>query len=353
MPAGTPQPLLSLYVQYARRKSELDAILEGHRDKLDADLAELRAMTRNDSRQVLLLLLALGAGVLAALLVGSWWLVRRGLKPLKTLTTAVSRVSEKDFRLLLKREDLTEELVPIHERLTDTLDALRRAFDREKQAVGDISHELRTPLAALRTTLDVALRKPREAEQYRITLSDCRDIARQLSKLVDRILMLASLDAGQASPSRLPVDLADMATECLAVIRPLAESQNLALVGDFPKELRATTDPDKLREVLMNLLHNAVEYNRPGGTVTLKLQRLGSEIRVDVTDTGIGMMPDVQEKIFERFYRADASRHAVGVHAGLGLAIVREYVNRLHGTIEVHSSPSEGSRFTVVVPAAI
>jgi len=353
VPAGTPPPLPSLYVQYARRKSELDAILDGHRDKLDTDLAELQATTRNDSRQVLLLLLALGAGVLAALLVGSWWLVRRGLKPLKTLTTAVSRVSEKDFRLILKREDLTQELVPIHARLTDTLDALRRAFDREKQAVGDISHELRTPLAALRTTLDVSLRKPRDAEQYRATLSDCRDIARQLSKLVDRILMLASLDSGEAAPSRMPVELVEMATECLAVIRPLADSQSLTLTVEMPKELRATTDADKLREVLMNLLHNAVEYNRPGGSVTLTLQRRGQDIRMDVCDTGIGMTPDVQGKIFERFYRADASRHAVGIHAGLGLAIVKEYVARLHGTIEVQSTPEVGTRFTVIVPAVI
>ena len=350
---GTAPPLPALYVQYARHKSELDTTLDAHREKLEADLAELRELTRRDIREILLLLLGLGAGVLMALLVGSWWLVQRGLKPLKTLTTAVGRVSEKDFRLPLKREDLTEELVPIHARLTDTLDALRRAFYREKQAVGDISHELRTPLAALRTTLDVALRKPRDAEQYRVTLSDCRDIARQLSKLVDRILMLASLDAGEASPSRMPVDLVEMAKECTAVIRPLADSQNVTLTLDVPKELRATTDPDKLREVLMNLLHNAVEYNRPGGKVTLELHRRGQEIVLEVSDTGIGMTADVQSKIFERFYRADASRHAVGMHAGLGLAIVKEYVARLHGTIDVTSTPNVGSRFTVVVPTVI
>jgi len=103
----------------------------------------------------------------------------------------------------------------------------------------------------------------------------------------------------------------------------------------------------------MNLLHNAVEYNRPGGSVTLTLQRRGQDIRMDVCDTGIGMTPDVQGKIFERFYRADASRHAVGIHAGLGLAIVKEYVARLHGTIEVQSTPEVGTRFTVIVPAVI
>ncbi len=349
-----PRPSMNppgLYVQYARPKADLDALLAAHADKLDNDLAALDRETANYLRRFLGLLVLVGVAGFVALFAGSWWIVRRGLKPLATLSTAVSRVSEKDFRLPVSAADLSEDLLPIHDRITQTLDALRRAFEREKQAVGDISHELRTPLAALRTTLDVALRKPRDAEQYRATLSDCREIARQLSRLVDRILTLAALDSGQGERPHAEVDVSDLALECVAVIRPLAESHDLSFRADIAPGVMATTDPDRLREVVMNLLHNAVEYNRPGGRVTLCVAHDGAGVRVAVADTGIGMTPEVSGQIFERFYRADASRHATGVHAGLGLAIVKEYLTRLGGTIEVRSEPDRGTTFTVTLPA--
>ena len=349
-----PRPSLNppgLYVQYARPKADLDRLLAAHRDKLDADLRDLDDATAEYVRRFLGLLLLVGTAGFVALFAGSWWIVRRGLRPLATLSTAVSRVSEKDFRLPVSAADLSEDLLPIHDRITQTLDALRRAFDREKQAVGDISHELRTPLAALRTTLDVALRKPRDAEQYRATLSDCREIARQLSRLVDRILTLAALDSGQGERPHAEVDVSDLALECVAVIRPLAESHDLGFRADITPGVMATTDPDRLREVMMNLLHNAVEYNRPGGRVTLCVAQEAGAVKLAVADTGIGMSREVSAQIFERFYRADASRHATGVHAGLGLAIVKEYLTRLGGTIDVASEPDRGTTFTVTLPA--
>ncbi len=342
---GTPT-----YIQFARPKADLDAALARHLAARDADLAGLATQTRDALKRTWLLLTAAAAALFVALPVGSWLIVGRGLRPLDTLTQAVSRVSERDFRLPVAAADLSPDLAPIHARLTATLDALRRAFDREKQAVADISHELRTPLAALQTTLDVALRKPRDAERYQATLADCRDITKQLSRLVDRILTLASLDAGDA-PSRLPVNVGDLAAECAAVIRPLAEGHNLTFAADLDPRATSTTDPDKLREVMMNLLHNAVEYNRPGGQVRLSVTQAADGVRIAVADTGIGMTADVSAKIFERFYRADPSRHATGVHAGLGLAIVKEYVDRLNGRLTVTTRPGEGTRFEVALPA--
>jgi signal transduction histidine kinase len=100
----------------------------------------------------------------------------------------------------------------------------------------------------------------------------------------------------------------------------------------------------------MNLLHNAIEYNKPNGSIDLSLRRDGDSAVFEVRDTGIGMPPDVQDKIFERFYRADTSRHATGIHAGLGLAIVKEYVSRLKGSIAVESRAGDGSTFRVSLP---
>lgn len=376
-PPGSPNPpgprgpfrpadlFIRSYVHHARPHTELTARLAEALQTRDEQLARLgtelqdradqlahvRTGTRAELAKLRTRLGLIGVGSFVALFVGGWVVVGRGMRPVGRLSEAVSRVSEKDFTLPHDGKDLPVELAPIHSRLTQTFDLLRRAFAREKQAVADISHELRTPIASLLATLDVALRKPRSPDQYRTTLEDCRAIAKQLSQLVERIMTLANLDSGNARTAVARTDAADLAEGCAAVIRPLAEANNLTFDVMTRGPLELDTDPDKLREVLINLLHNAVEYNRPGGRVELIGSRRNGHIVLEVRDTGIGMPAEVRERIFERFYRADVSRHATGVHAGLGLAIVKEYVERLGGSIAVESEADAGSTFRVELPA--
>jgi signal transduction histidine kinase len=349
--APPPDSLPRLYIQCARPQATIDAAVAGFAAQRDDDLARLAADLRETRQTLRTQVATVGLAAFLAVAVGAPVLVGRGLRPVGNLSDAVSRVSEKDFSLPHDGAALAVELAPIRARLTQTLDLLRRAFAREKQAVADISHELRTPIAALMATLDVALRKPRTPEQYESTLKECRVITAQLGQLVERIMTLASLDAGNDRTLVSRTDAAELAAGCAAVIRPLAAANNLSLTTRVDDALDLDTDSGKLREVLMNLLHNAVEYNRPGGTIELTARRDGAEAVFEVRDTGIGMPAEVREKIFERFYRADPSRHATGVHAGLGLAIVKEYVARLGGTLVVESAPGEGSTFRVTLPA--
>ncbi len=359
LPAGGPSPsppqlgemIPKIYVSVARPAVALEAAETRFRAERDEQVSGVDAEVRAERGELRLRLLILGVATFAAIGVGGPLLVGAGLRPLRSLSDAVSRVSEKDFLLPHDRRALTGELAPIHDRLTHTLDSLRRAFDREKQAVADISHELRTPIASLLATLDVALRKPRTTDQYHTTLTECRLIGKQLGQLVERIMTLASLDAGNDRTAVVRLDGADVVAGCAAVVRPLAVAHGLGLHIDLDDPLELDTDPDKLREVVMNLLHNAVEYNRPGGRVEVGGRRDGDRVVIEVRDTGIGMPVDVRDKIFERFFRADASRHATGVHAGLGLAIVKEYVGRLGGTIDVTSEPGQGSLFRLSFPA--
>jgi signal transduction histidine kinase len=347
----TPDLAFRTYIQSAHPYSELHSRLAEDQRSRDEQLASVRNETRDQLAQLRTRLGLIGAGTFLALVVGGWLIVARGLFPMTKLSEAVSLVSEKDFRLPIEPADLSRELAPIHARLTQTLDQLRRAFAREKQSVADISHELRTPIASLQATLDVALRKPRTPDQYRATLEDCRAICKQLGQLVERIMVLASLDAGTARTVSTRTDAADVAAGCAAVIRPLAASHGLEFSSRVAAPLELDTDPDKLREVLVNLLHNAVEYNSPGGRIELAGRRENGSVVLEVRDTGIGMAADVKDRIFERFFRADASRQATGVHAGLGLAIVKEYVERLGGRIAVESEPGSGSTFRVTLPA--
>jgi len=209
---------------------------------------------------------------------------------------------------------------------------------------------LRTPLAGLLTTLEVALRKPRNPEEYRETLADCRDLVKQMTQLVERLLALTRLDARSDRLRIEPVDAVAIAEQCATLIRPLARARNLSVQIHSDSPVNLATDPDKLREIIANLMHNAVEYNRPAGAINVFVHSVDDGLDLEVRDTGIGISPEYRDKIFERFFRADPSRAADGMHAGLGLAIVRGYVELLGGTIRVESEPGRGSSFHVHIP---
>ncbi len=350
----------TIYVHCAAQTDKRDAALAGFSQQLDEELAKVADETHDSLRSLRHWLWGISLAVFAATAVGTYWLVRLGLSPLRRLSYAVSRVSVKDFRLPLDEQPLPLELRPIAERLMNTLDLLKRAFAREKQAAADISHELRTPLAALMTTTEFALRKPRSSEHYRELLGDVHASAQQMNQIVERLLTLARLDAGVDRLRVQSVDVADLAQQCADVVRPLAEARGLklavkngfaAMKGAGDEGARSVqTDPDKLREIVSNLLHNAIQYNRPGGVIDLRVGRQNGELEVEVQDTGIGIADEARERIFERFYRADPSRGGDDLHSGLGLAIVKEYIDLMGGSIGVESIEGQGSTFRVVLP---
>ncbi len=320
-------------------EEERDAELAELDHQIQASLAKLRT-----SLAWIFILTSLG------LLVGSSWLLHLGLFPLKKLSEAVSKVSAKNFALAVESRTLPTELQPVAARLEQTLGQLRAAFEREKQAAADISHELRTPLAALLTTLEVGLRKPRSSTEYKEILEECEFSGRQMSYLVERLLALARLDAGVDRPRLRDADVSEIATECADLVRPLIRSRDLRFSAEVEGSLVVRTDPDKVREILNNLLHNAIEYNKPNGSIHMSVHREGQGFLLEVQDTGIGISDEAKVRIFERFYRADPSRHADTPHAGLGLSIVKTYVELMAGSIDVKSSP-DGTTFRIYFPA--
>ena len=282
------------------------------------------------------------------------WLVKLGLEPLRNLSLSVSRINEKEFRLDTDSSTMPVELQPISIRLENTLALLQKAFNREKQATADITHELRTPLAAMITTLDVALRKSRTAEEYKSILEEIRGSCGQMHGEVERLLTLARLDAG-ADPLRPETfELSSLCGDCIQMIRPLADQKSVTISMDGISSLEITTDPGKLKEILTNLLHNSIQYNRPGGWISLAFQAKPGSIIIEVRDNGIGIRRENLTRVFERFYREDPSRGQGDLtNSGLGLAIVKGFVELLGGTITVESSPETGSTFKIVLPAPV
>ena len=349
-PSPAPATLGSwFFIQYASDTASVQEQIREFAATRDARLVRSAEETQNALRHVGRRLMWISVLTFVAVLVGGYLVLRLGLAPLARLSDAVSKVSEKNFELQVDAHKLPSELRPIADRLRQSLEQLSQAFDREKQAAADISHELRTPLAALMTTLDVALRKNRSPEEYRDILAECQSSGQHMSHLVERLMALARLDAGVERPSLEMVDVAELAQQCVDMVHPLAQEQGLTLTVCLNEPTVTLTDARKLREIVLNLLHNAIAYNKPRGSIELTAARDNGQVLLAVRDTGIGIAPEAQTHLFERFFRADPSRHADTPHCGLGLAIVKSYVDLLHGSIHVDSSPA-GSTFAVRLP---
>lgn len=341
-----------IYIQYASDTEVLERRIQDLKDERDRKLASVAEETREARIALRNRFLWICLAAFAAIVVGGTVLIRHGLVPLDRLSDAVSQVSAKDFRLKIDQDGLPRELQPIAARLSKTLDQLQRAFDREKQAAADISHELRTPLAAIMTTLEVALKKSRTPEEYRELIEECRASGEHMSDLVERLLALARLDAGAVAIKSEPVDAAGLARQCAQLVKPLVEERGLTLRVHADETVPMESDPEKLREIVTNLLHNAIQYNKPHGLIDLDVSRDNGHVRLEVRDTGIGIAPEQRQRIFERFYRADPSRHSDTPHAGLGLAIVKSYLDLMGGAINVDSG-NDGSTFVVELPAEV
>jgi signal transduction histidine kinase len=350
-PEPVERPPRALFIQCAAETTERDAALAALQNELDEHLANLEKESAATLANLRNWIGAITSVTFIALFVGCFWLVRAGLAPLRRLSIAVGRVSPKDFSLAMESQGLPAEIQPVVDRLRATLELLQSAFEREKHAAADISHELRTPVAALLTTLEVGLRKSRSPEEYRELLAECHAAGQQMSHLVERLLTLARLDSGVDGLRPEEIDVTLLAEECVELVRPLARAGDLSLSISRNGPAIVRTDSGKLREIVINLLHNAIDYNRPAGSVELIVGERAGRIDLEVRDTGIGITAESCRHIFERFYRADVSRHTNGgLHAGLGLAIVKGCVDLLGGTIRVKSTVGEGTSFRVEIP---
>jgi signal transduction histidine kinase len=350
--ADRPPPSSPWFVIHVALEPVLrDARVANYRADFDKSLSAQDQAAAEELARLRQKLLLIGLGAFSATALGCYFVLGIGLAPLRRLSDAVSRVSPRDFKLpLADNATLGSELAPVADRLRETLDQLRRVFEREKQAAADISHELRTPVASLLATLDVALRKPRTADEYRQTLLDCRAVGGQMRQLVERIMALARIDAGSDHVRIAEIDVGELIGDVATMLNPLAAERGLKLRTQCAESQLCHTDPDKLREILVNLLHNAIQYNRPSGTIDVSADMANGWLNLRVRDSGVGIAAEAREHIFERFYRADPSRNGSGLHAGLGLSIVKGYVALLGGTVSVESELGKGSTFQVRVP---
>ena len=290
---------------------------------------------------------ALAAGL--SLLLGV--LVSRLLTaPLASLTRAAQAVAGGDLsqRVAVRSRDEIGELGGAFNRMTASL---AEAETLRKNLLADVSHELRTPLTVVQGNLQAILDGVYPLEMAQV--AGLYDETRLLTRLVDDLHDLALADAGQLRLERLPVNLADLARTTLGQFSPVAEAAGvkleLAAAEDVPDILG---DPDRLAQVLRNLLSNALRYTPAGGRVTVRVARSGAQVAIQVADTGSGIAREDLPHVFDRFYRGDKSSGRRRSGAGLGLAIVRQLILAHGGQIEAGSEPGHGTTFAITLPAA-
>ncbi len=231
---------------------------------------------------------------------------------------------------------------------------LRRLERARRDFVANVSHEFKTPLTAIQGFAETLLGGAMEDGDNRVRfLQIIQENAQRLSRLTDDLLKLSRIEAGRIELDLKPVSLAAAVQPCVDATRIKADVKGLVVEVDLDRDLpSAMGDLRSLQEILQNLLDNAVQYSRPGGSITVKACTMGDEIVISVADTGIGIAKTEQERIFERFYRVDAARSRELGGTGLGLAIAKHLVEAHGGRIRVESELGRGSTFLVYLPRA-
>ena len=306
--------------------------------EVDSSLGQLRA-----------LLFGVGIAATLASLGVLAFLVRMGLRPVDRLAKRISLIDEGRLSVRLDPSDSPRELLGIVTTLNEMLVRIDEAFHREKTMTANVAHELRTPLAGIRSTLEVALSRERDAHASRQVMSECLQICTQTQRLVESLLAMARPQAETDLIAPVQTEVGALLRRAWKPYDGLAGERGANVQWDLEEDLQIKTDPEKLQVVFTNVLENAAHYVNEGGTITIHAGRSNGRLHVHVSNTGSKIGGDDVGKVFDPFWRGDASRAATGTHCGLGLSLCKTVMDRLGGAVHAECTPD--GRFVVTVIA--
>jgi len=311
----------------------------------------LRPTDRMLRRLLLGLYIASPVALLVSLL-GGWFLAGRALRPVHAITQAARRISAGDWSQRILTPHSNDEIGQLASTFNDMIRRLEVSFAQVRQFSADASHELRTPLTIIKGETELALRRPRQAEDYQVVLESNLEEIDRMSRIVDELLFLSRADLGEIKLKMLPVQLDDLFREIHQQAMVLGKERSIQTVITRVEPMVVEGDDLRLRELLLNLVDNAVKYSQEGQAVKLALVRVGNQAKMTIQDQGIGIALENQARVFDRFYRTDEARGHAAKGTGLGLAICKWIVDVHHGTIELQSRVQGGSCFTVFLPVS-
>jgi heavy metal sensor kinase len=308
-------------------------------------LESVRSIQR---RLLITLVVSIPIAILLSLL-GGTVLARQAIEPLDRMTNTAKQISAEQLneRIQLRRADI--ELKRLADSFNEMLDRLDQSFKQIRQFTADASHELRTPVTILMGETDLALNGLLDYEECRAALSSRREELQRMSRIIDDLLTLSQFDHSQQTLHHKPVDFCDLVIEVCEQQRNQAKSKGVEL--ELTKTVPAMMDGDssRLRQMVRNLLDNAIKYTPAGGKVSIELAQSNGNFELRVSDNGIGIPRDDLPRIFDRFYRADKARTRAEGGSGLGLSIVKQVVEAHGGNVKVSSEVGAGTVMTVVM----
>jgi two-component system, OmpR family, sensor kinase len=301
-------------------------------------------------------LVAIPIGILLAS-VGGYFLARKSLAPVAAMAAQAQTISASNLQNRLEVANERDELGQLAESFNQLLERLERSFERQQRFIADASHELRTPVAILRGEAEVTLaRDDRTAGEYRESLCILRDESQRLARIVEDLFTLTRADAGEYRLTLREHYLDELVNDVLRRVRSLAIAKDITLASSLVAELPIRADEALLRRMFLNLIENAIKYTSAGGKLSVSCLRQNNEYVLSITDTGEGIPSELQQKIFERFFRVDKARSRGEGElggAGLGLSIARWIAEAHNGRLELSRSDATGSTFTVILPSEL
>lgn len=280
-------------------------------------------------------------------------LARRATEPMRQIIATTQRLRPSRLRERLTIRGTGDELDQLSAEINHFLDQIAGYLERHREFIGNAAHELRSPLTAIQTSVDVALNKERSPEEYQELLYTLSEECERLRVLVNQLLAVAENDAVGLERPTTPVRLDEVVQKSLEVFAALAEDRQIELQAEIEPSVMAPGDAARLRQVVNNLLDNALKFTDAGGRVTVNLYCDTAQERAVLTvrDTGIGIPREELPRVFDRFYQVDKSHNRDGAHGnGLGLSIVESIVQLHGGVVEVESDLGCGALFRVKLP---
>ena len=282
----------------------------------------------------------------------TYFLTKKALTPLQKLTSEVSQIQAQNLSTQLPVPNSKDEIAQLTSSFNEMLTRLDNAFSTQKQFSANAAHELRTPLAVLQTNLEVFEKKQKpEMIEYRQLFTMIKEQTARLSQLVGTLLDMTNL---KSVPRTDQVSLEELVDEVFCDLDPVAEKAGISIHFNDSSNQDLHTDVTGsyvlLYRAVYNLVENAIKYNRPHGSVSVSVKQENGQAMVLVTDTGIGISPENQKKIFDPFFRVDKSRSRAMGGAGLGLALVDSIAKEHRGTVKVLESSSAGSTIVLMLP---
>ena len=281
---------------------------------------------------------------------GGYLLMRRSLQPLHQIATVAEQITSRNLNERLPENQTGDEIEQLTKALNRMMSRLEESFHHVHRFSADVSHEIRTPLAILRAELEDLIRSTDVTADSRDSAASALEEAERLSRIAEQLLEMTRLEAGEMLAASSRVDFSDLTQNAVDQMRLLTDEKQIQLRFEGREPVHVIADPVRLRQVVVNLIDNAIKYTPAGGTISVSTLRIDGKAILDVSDTGIGIPHESLPHLFERFYRVDGarSRHLGGT--GLGLAIVKSICIAFGGTVTVHSTVGAGTTFRVELP---